>query len=109
MIATLTYGPDGKGRGLYTEAIDLLRLGVLHIERATTIEFDNKIQAWRVRDTSGTSIFAAASRQECLDWEQHHFSHQADDASCAQSSEEITNATTERKHHHADDARLTVD
>ena len=75
MIATLTFGPDGIGHGLYTEAIDLLQFGVLYIERATTIEFDNEGQTWRVRDTSGKSLFAAESRQECLDWEQQHFSH----------------------------------
>ncbi len=74
MIATLTFTPDGLGCGLYTEAIDLSRLGVLHIERATTIEFDNKDQKWRVRDASGRKLFAAASRQQCLEWEQRHFS-----------------------------------
>jgi hypothetical protein len=79
MIATLTFGLDGIGHGLYTEAIDLRQLGVLHIERATMIEFENEGQTWRVRDTAGTALFAAASRQECLDWEQQHFSHQAPD------------------------------
>jgi hypothetical protein len=74
MIAALTFAPDGIGRGLYTEAIDLSGLGLLHIERATTIEFDNAIQTWRVRDASGRELFAAASRQHCLEWEQRHFS-----------------------------------
>jgi hypothetical protein len=74
MIATLTFRSDGIGQGLYTEAIDLNRLGVLHIERATSIEFDNEGQKWRVRNVSGKALFAATSRQECLDWEQRHFS-----------------------------------
>ena len=73
MIATLTFGPDGIGHGLYTEAIDLLQLGLLHIERATLIEFDNKAQLWRVRATSGELLFAAATRVQCLDWEQQLF------------------------------------
>ena len=73
MIATLTFGPDGIGHGLYTEAIDLLQLGLLHIERATSIEFDNKDQMWRVRSTSGTPLFAATTRLQCLDWEQQFF------------------------------------
>ena len=76
MTTTLTFGPDGIGHGLYTEAIDLHQLGVLHVERATAIEFDNEGQTWQVRDMSGESLFAAASRQECLDWEQEHFSRQ---------------------------------
>ena len=72
MTATLIFSPEGTGYGLYTEAIDLLLLGALHIERATEIEFDNEDQMWRVRDTSGTALYAAARRQECLDWEREH-------------------------------------
>lgn len=75
MIANLTFTPDGIGRGLYTEAIDLSGLGLLHIERATTIEFDNDGQTWRVRDVSGAPLFDAPRRQDCLDWEHRHFSH----------------------------------
>lgn len=78
MIASLTFDTRGTGRGLYTEAIDLHRLGLLHIERATSIEFDNDIQRWRVRDTKGFPMFNANTRQECLEWERMHLDSQED-------------------------------
>ena len=43
----LTFTPDGVGRGLYTEALDLARIGPLSVRRATRIEFDGKTQYWR--------------------------------------------------------------
>ena len=72
MIASLTFDRTGTGRCLYTEAIDLHRLGLLHIERATSIEFSNDLQRWRVRDLTGRPLFSAPTRQECLEWEQEH-------------------------------------
>ena len=75
MIATLTFGPDGMGRCLYTEVIDLRQLGDLHVERATSIEFENVKQTWRVRDAEGRLIFTARTRQRCLDWERERFNH----------------------------------
>jgi hypothetical protein len=75
---TLVFTPDGLGHGLYTEAIDLSDVGSLCIERATTIEFDNKAQYWRVRDPTGFPLFKSPSRQECLDWELKHFNSQED-------------------------------
>ncbi len=74
MTATLIFGTDGVGRGLYTDAIDLRQLGVLQVERATTIEFDNTDQLWRVRDTEGRELFSSARRDFCLEWEQRVFS-----------------------------------
>ena len=68
----LTFTPDGQGRCLYTEAIDLGKIGSLTIERATHIEFDNKAQRWRVYDGTGVGMFSGHSRQECLDWERQH-------------------------------------
>lgn len=67
--AVLTFLATGMGYGLYTEVIDLAGLGRLRIERATQIEFDNGRQAWVVRDRAGKELYAAACRQECLDWE----------------------------------------
>ena len=63
----ITFTPDGTGHGLYTEAIDLASLGTLAIRRATTIEYDNNTQYWRVRDPTGFALFNSSSRQECLD------------------------------------------
>ena len=74
----LTFTPDGMGRGLYTEAFDLGRIGPLHVERATTIEFDNAAQYWRVRDPTGFAMFNSPSRQACLEWERKYLEAQED-------------------------------
>lgn len=74
----LTFTTDGQGHGLYTEAIDLGLVGKLSIERATTIEFDNAAQYWRVRDPTGFAMFNSPSRQECLDWERQYLEAQED-------------------------------
>ncbi len=78
MSASLVFTPDGTGHGLYTEAIDLGRIGPLSIVRATTIEFDNDAQYWRVRDPDGFAMFNSPSRQACLDWERRHLESQED-------------------------------
>jgi len=69
---TFILTPDGIVRGLYTEAIDLAALGRLQIERASTLEFDNPAQVWRVFDRKGRGRFCSPSRQACLDWEAQH-------------------------------------
>ena len=71
--ATLVFTPDGMGHGLYTEVIDLTHLGRLRVERATTIEFDNRRQIWRAKDRMGFSLFTSPSRETCLDWERQYF------------------------------------
>jgi hypothetical protein len=73
MNATLTVHPDGRVTGLYTEAIDLHRLGCLHVERFTTIEFSDEHQQWCVNDTNGRTLHSHPSRQQCLSWEHEHF------------------------------------
>lgn len=73
MRSALTFDPDGTVHGLYTEAIDLSTLGRLHINRATHIEFDNALQAWRVRDPAGFPLFTAPTRQQCVAWEEQYF------------------------------------
>jgi hypothetical protein len=70
---TLDVLPDGTVQGLYTEAIDLTLVGQLRIARASTIEFDNPAQLWRVFDRRGRCIHSAVSRTECLEWEQEFF------------------------------------
>ena len=70
MNATITFGPDGNGRCLYTEAIDLKSIGPLEIRRATSIEFNDKTQLWEVRDAKDNGLlFQNASREVCLLWE----------------------------------------
>lgn len=71
MVLVLT--PDGTGHALYDEKIDLNTLGPLHVERATSIEFDETAQYWRVKDRDGFALFNSPSRQQCLDWERKYF------------------------------------
>jgi hypothetical protein len=72
-LASIVFKPDGTGHGLYTEVIDLTRLGRLKVERATTITFDNRLQVWRVKDRTGFPLFTSPSRETCLDWERQYF------------------------------------
>lgn len=69
-MVTLIVTPAGTVEGLYTEAIDLATIGRLRIERASTVEFDNPAQVWRVFDRRGRGRFASPSREECLRWEE---------------------------------------
>ena len=73
-MSTLCVLPEGSIKGVYTEAIDLSVLGSLRISRATSIEFDNRLQAWRVFDPYGDCMYCSPSRQVCLDWERRHLS-----------------------------------
>ena len=74
----LTFEPDGKVQGLYTELIPLQSLGRLHITRATTIEFEDDRQCWVVRDPDGTELFFHPNRQACLDWERAYFNQEGE-------------------------------
>jgi hypothetical protein len=69
----IEFTPDGNGAGLYTEVIDLARIGRLDITRATRVEFDVPSQRWQVFDFTGHQLFAHRSRRVCLDWERRHF------------------------------------
>jgi len=71
--AVLFVLPDGTIQGLYTETIDLTTLGSLHIERATSVEFDNTAQRWRVLNRAGECLYDSPSREECLRFEQAFF------------------------------------
>lgn len=75
---TIIFTPDGTGHALYSEAIDLGRIGRLTVQRATSIEFDSKAQYWRVRDPTGFSMFNSRFRQGCLDWERRYLESQED-------------------------------
>ena len=72
MDCELTFDADGTARGLYTEVIDLHKLGRLSIRRISRIEFDDLEQVWRVFNLSGDHLFAHASRQVCIEWEREH-------------------------------------
>ena len=69
----LSFLPNGEGRCLYTEAIELHAIGTLSISRATNIEFDAASQQWEVRDAGGALLHTHPSREACLEWEHRHF------------------------------------
>ena len=64
--------PDGTVKGLYTEAFDLHEIGLLEVQRALAIEFDNLDQVWRVYDPYGLSIHHSPLREDCMAWERDH-------------------------------------
>ena len=74
--AILVFTPDGNAVGLYTEVIDLQELGGLRVTRASSIEFEDNMQAWRVKDQKGLSLFTSPSHRECIEWEQQYFNEQ---------------------------------
>ena len=70
MIAEIEFRADGRGHCLYTDALDLQRIGPLTCRRANTIEFNASTQQWEVRAAnSATLLYTHLSRQACLDWE----------------------------------------
>ncbi len=72
----LYFTPDGLGHALHTERIDLERIGDLHIERASRVEFDNATQRWQVFPGGSTRpVFDHPSRRVCLDWERAWLEH----------------------------------
>jgi hypothetical protein len=63
---------SGTVRCLWTEAVPLHELGRLEIQRACSVEFDNRLQAWRVLDRRGHTLYCSPSRESCLAWERKH-------------------------------------
>ena len=71
----IIFTTEGVGRCLYTEAISLDQIGKLSVERASQVEFCNRLQAWRV-SVEGSVLFCAPTRQQCLSWERQYFESQ---------------------------------
>ena len=69
----LQFDISGMGHCLYTETLDLTAIGPLEVNRASTIEFNQKTQQWELRNAQGQHLYANASRQLCLDWEHQYF------------------------------------
>jgi hypothetical protein len=67
----ITFAQDGTAHCLWTDAVPLRQLGLLNVERASTIEFNSSEQMWEVRLTSnpGVVAFSHSSREACLQWE----------------------------------------
>ena len=70
--AVLVFHPDGSGSGLYTEAVDLTRIGRLVVSRATNIRWNRRRQTWEVHSRDRRVLHSDPSRQRCLRWEQHN-------------------------------------
>ena len=69
----ITFDETGAGRCLYSELIDLAAIGLLDIQRASSVEFKPQSQQWEVRRPDGRLLFTNRSRAKCLAWEHHHF------------------------------------
>lgn len=79
MSTALYFSPNGNGRALYNETVDLSAIGRLSIKRATRIEFSDRAQAWRVYPTRGRkALFSSPSREACLEWEQQYLEARED-------------------------------
>ncbi len=69
MSAALIVTPTGAVECLYTEVIDLWKLGDLTVKRATDIIYDNDSQLWEVWAGAGRALYRHCSREACLEWE----------------------------------------
>ena len=79
MNTALYFTPDGTGRALYNETVNLAAIGRLNISRATRIEFDDREQLWQVHPPRSRKVlFANSSREACLAWEQAYLEEQED-------------------------------
>ena len=79
MNTALYFTPDGTGRALYNETVNLVAIGRLNISRATRIEFDDREQLWQVHPPRSRKVlFANPSREACLAWEQAYLEEQED-------------------------------
>jgi hypothetical protein len=69
----LTFTPDGQGHTLYSELIDLRRLGPITCTRASVIEFNPATQQWEVQEPDTARVlYQHPQRSACLDWEQEN-------------------------------------
>jgi hypothetical protein len=72
----ITFATNGAAHCLYSELIDLRRLGALQIKRASRLEFKPRKQRWEVREHGAHRLlFSNPSRAICVAWEQKFFNH----------------------------------
>lgn len=73
--AVISFESNGRGRCLYTEALDLHKLGKLSCTRATFIEFNPRSQEWEVRSADDNLLlYSHPSRSQCIAWEKQNLS-----------------------------------
>ncbi len=82
--------PDGRIRGLWTDAVDFTGIGRTAVRRASHVEFDGRLQKWFVREAiprvwwrwllqllirqpCGRVLHRSARRADALAWEAEHF------------------------------------
>jgi hypothetical protein len=71
---TIIVGLDGTAQCIWSETLPLYELGRLEIQRVCSVEFDNKVQAWRVFNRHGECLYCSPSREKCLAWERKYLS-----------------------------------
>lgn len=81
---------DGRVRGLWSDHLSFSELGIVHVRRASHVEFDQRSQSWFVREAvpkkglcrllqrllgrpSGRVLFNAVTRSVALAWEHNYF------------------------------------
>ena len=89
-MTKLRITPDGRIRGLWDDDVQLGELGVIHVSRASHVEFDDRQQCWTVREVTprnriwrlrqrllgrpiGGVLHQASTRASALAWEHQHF------------------------------------
>ena len=70
--ASIIVTPAGVVECLYTEEIDLWKLGDLRVKRATDIVFNEDTQLWGVWANAGSALYRHCSREACLLWERDY-------------------------------------
>lgn len=74
-MTKLRITPDGRIRGLWDDDVQLGKLGVLSVRRASHVEFDDNYQQWTVSPSQvpGHVLFRSRNRNDALAWEHQHF------------------------------------
>ena len=68
--------PNGNVRSLYSNKIDLSKLGCQTIRRASHVEFNNESRMWQVRSAKTMKLLFATqgTREDALEWETDYYS-----------------------------------
>ncbi len=75
MKTILEINKNGNIVCLYTDQIDLFVLGkVTDVKQASYIEFDEKLQQWKVISIEGKVIYTNQNRQKAIEYEIEVFS-----------------------------------
>ena len=67
MLDAFELRPDGTVVGLYTDAIDLRALGHICAERASAVEWDEAVQAWRATILATGEVLGSFRRRDDAD------------------------------------------